>query len=163
MEPRTWSPRKDWKQLECGSVTAPGDIAVLGDGSLVVVDGGSIVKLEAVGDTLVEKARLSQWGDKAGESFGKTLRLAADGGHILVADTGRHRVVLVDAASLRPTAQCGVTDSAGASGTDFSSPGAVALAGDRAAVVDTGNQRIIKLNLRKEPASGNRDQNGRKP
>jgi hypothetical protein len=72
-------------------------------------------------------------------------------------------VVLVDAASLRPTAQCGVTDSAGASGTDFSSPGAVALAGDRAAVVDAGNQRIIKLNLRKEPASGNRDQNGRKP
>ena len=163
MEPRTWSPRKDWKQLVCESVAAPGDIAVLGDGSLVVVDGGSIVKLGIDGDTLVEKARLSQWGDKAGESFGKTLRLAADGGHILVADTDRHRVVLVDAASLRPTAQCGVTDSAGASGTDFSSPGAVALAGDRAVVVDAGNQRIIKLNLRKEPASGNRDQKVRKP
>ena len=58
-------PRKDWKPLESGSVKVPGDIAVLGDGSLVVVDGGSIVKLEAAGDTLAEKARLSQWGEKA--------------------------------------------------------------------------------------------------
>jgi DNA-binding beta-propeller fold protein YncE len=148
MEPRTWSPRKDWKSLECGSVKTPGDIAVLGDGSLVVVDGGSIVKLEASGDTLTERARLAKWGDKSGESFGKELRLAADGGRILVADTDRHRVVLVDAASMRPKAQCGSTDSAGAGNADFDSPTAVALAGDKAVVADRGNQRIVKLRLR---------------
>ena len=149
MEARQWAPRKDWKPLECGSVKAPGDIAVLGDGSLVVVDGGSIVKLEAAGDTLAEKARLSQWGEKAGEAFGKNLRLAADGARILVADTDRHRVLLVDAGTFQPLAQCGQTDVAGTGVDALDQPTAVAIAGRRAVVYDAGNQRIVKLCLRK--------------
>lgn len=150
MEQRLWAPRKEWKALTAETITEPGDIAVLADGTLVVVDGGSIVKLEVSGDSLKEKLRLSQWGDSLDKKFGARLRMSADGGLILVSDTDRHRVVLVDAATLKPCAQFGVTDKAGTSENQFDSPGSVDLAGKRAIIADVNNQRIIKLLLGNE-------------
>ena len=145
MESRLWAPRKEWKALTAETITEPGDIAVLADGMLLVVDGGSIVKLEMSGDNLKEKLRLSQWGDSPDKKFGARLRMSADGGRILVSDTVRHRVVLVDSATLKPCAQFGVTDKAGTSENQFDSPGSVDLAGNRAIVADVNNQRIVKL------------------
>ncbi|MFA6292589.1 MAG: hypothetical protein WC637_12445 [Victivallales bacterium] len=147
MEPRLWAPRKEWKALTAETITDPGDIAVLADGILLVVDGGSIVKLEESGDTLKEKLRLSQWGDSPDKKFGAKLRMSADGNRILVSDTARHRVVLVDASTFKPCAQFGITDKEGSSENQLDSPGSVDLAGNRAIVADMKNQRIVKLLL----------------
>lgn len=149
MEPRLWAPRKEWKALTITGITEPGDIAALDDGSLVVVDGSAIMRLDVKGDTLSERSRLSHWGNAPQQRWGEKLRLAADGGRILVSDTDRHRVVLVDAASFKPVAEFGTPDRAGAGEDQFASPGSVALAGDRAVVADTGNQRIVKLRIGK--------------
>lgn len=147
MDSRLWAPRKEWKSLTTESITEPGDIVVLDDGSLVVVDGGSIVHLNVRGDVLSERSRLSRWGDGPHQFWGDKLRLAADGGRILVSDTDRHRVVLIDVATFKPIAEFGTIDRAGAGEREFTSPGSVAIAGDRAIVADTGNQRIVKLRI----------------
>ena len=128
--------------------TAPGDIAVLDDGSLILVDGASVVRLEVAGDALRETARLTQWGQGSGDQFGQTLRLAADGKHLLVIDTDRQRVLLFDAASFKPLAAFGATDQAGSGANQFDRPGSVALSGDRAIVADVNNQRIVKLRVK---------------
>jgi len=148
MEPRLWAPRKEWKELAANSITAPGDIAVLDDGSLIVVDGPSIVRLEVSGDALRETARLTQWGQGTGEKFGQTLRLTADGKRLLVSDTDRQRVLLFDAASFKPLAAFGATDQAGSGANQFDHPGSVALSGERAIVADVNNQRIVKLRVK---------------
>jgi hypothetical protein len=147
MEPRLWAPRKEWKSLMTESITEPGDIAVLDDGSLVVVDGSSIVRVNVRGDGLSERSRLSRWGDGPHHSFGAKLRLAADAGRILVSDTDRHRVVLIDVTTFKPIAEFGTIDRAGVGEQEFTSPGSVAIAGDRAVVADQGNQRIVKLRI----------------
>jgi hypothetical protein len=150
MEPRLWAPRKEWKALTAVGITAPGDIAALDDGTLVVVDGGSLVRLAVTGDTLTERARLTQWGAGGGETFGAKLRLAGDGMRLLVSDTDRHRVLLLDAERWQVIAQFGVTDQAGSEQQQLSAPGAVALAGARALVADVGNQRVVKLRVKGE-------------
>lgn len=150
MDPRTWAPRKQWEELLAESITAPGDIAVLDDGSLIVVDNNSIVQLELAGNKLTEKKRLTSWGKKSNQKFGKNLRMAADRKFILVSDTDRQRVLLIDIESFKPIAQVGTTDQAGSGRNQFNSPGSVALSGSRAIVADVNNQRVIKLTVGKK-------------
>lgn len=150
MDVPQWVPRADgWEALTVAgeAPAAPGDVAALDDGSLVVADGGSIVRLEPTKDGLQFQSRLDAWGRTPAQHFGAHLRLAADGAAILVSDTDRQRVLLVDAHTFLPRAQYGITDQAGAEADTFNAPGAVALAGGRAVVADTGNQRVVKLRL----------------
>jgi hypothetical protein len=150
MDGRTWAPVKSWKPLtiDGGNVTAPGDLAVLPDGALVMTDGGALVRLEPVGaDALRVAARLEKWGDRPDQHFGARLRLAGDGARLLVSDTDRHRVLLLDAARLAVLAQFGTIDAAGPETDQFANPGPVALAGTRALVADPGNQRVVKLSI----------------
>ena len=138
-----------WKQL-AGSVslTGAGDVAVLSGGRLAVVDGGAVVLLRLDGEQCIEERRLTGSGAaSATASFGRSLRLAADGPNLLVADTDRHRVLWLDAADGRLVAQAGQPDVAGASASAFDHPAAVAVAGQRAVLYDAGNQRIVKLQL----------------
>ena len=150
MDARLWAPLKSgWKALtvDGGALTAPGDLTVLADGALMVADGGALIRLEAAGDTLRVTARLDHWGDGPEQHFGAQLRLAGDGRWLLVSDTDRHRVLLVDAARLNVLAQFGTTDADGPAENQLAGPGTVALAGARALVADSGNQRVVKLHV----------------
>jgi hypothetical protein len=85
--------------------------------------------------------------------FGRELYVASSGNQILVADTLRHRVVLLslnDSLDKPPTgqAQFGVTDEAGDDTSHLHAPTLVALQGGIAAVYDSANCRIVKLRLR---------------
>ena len=92
-------------------------------------------------------------GPQAGDAFGSSLCVASSGGQVLVSDTDKNRAVLFGAGTSQesaPTllAQFGET---GVSGDDFrhlSAPTLVAISGGRAAVYDSGNQRVVKLSIR---------------
>ena len=56
-------------------------------------------------------------------------------------------MLLVDAGTFQPRAQCGQTDVAGTGGDALDQPTAVAIADRRAVVYDSGNQRIVKLQI----------------
>ncbi len=145
-----WVPQGDsWKPLTIdGDAPAnPGDVAVLPDGGLVVADGDAVVWLQPAGQAWHVARRLTAWGDAPDQHFGAHLRLAADGNNLLVSDTDRQRVVLLDATTGRPTWRYGSTDVAGAGDGQLNAPGAVAIAGNRAIVADTGNQRVVKFTL----------------
>lgn len=148
MEDRTWAPM-GWKRLPVtsGTVEVPGDIAVLGDGRLAVADAATVAVLEPDGDGLKVVHRLTQWGSGEADRFGRALRLAADGNHLIVADTDRHRVLWLDARTLHRIAQAGQTDVAGTAWDAFDRPTAIAIAGAHAIVYDAGNQRLVKLIL----------------
>ena len=65
-------------------------------------------------------------------------------GHLLVADTGNHRVQVLDAGSLAVVATFGTTGAAGSDNAHLNLPSGVGFdaAGGRIFVADTGNQRI---------------------
>jgi hypothetical protein len=138
-----------WKQLTGNvSLGKTGDVAVLPGGRLALADTGAVVVARVEKDTLVEERRLASWGPTAEQTFGPAIRLAADGSHLIVADTGRHRVLWFDARSGNCLAQFGTTDVAGAAADALNRPAAVAIAGRHAVVYDAGNQRIVKIELR---------------
>jgi outer membrane protein assembly factor BamB len=149
MHMANWEPMKEWKpQTIDGDAPADlGDIAVLPDGTLVVADGGSVLWLQPAGEAWRITRRLTAWGEAADQHFGTHLRLAADGNNLLVSDTDRHRVVLLDAATGQPVWNYGATDTPGAGDGQLNAPGCVAIAGSRAIVADVGNQRVVKLRL----------------
>jgi len=130
-----------WTALTGVEFKDPGSLAVLADGTLLVADGNELVVLEMSGAQATLKSRIS--GD-----WGKSLQVAADGAHVLVADTENHRVLLLDAASLETLFVHGEKGVAGAGANRLDGPGVVAIANGRAIVADSGNQRIVKFLIR---------------
>ena len=125
----------------------PTDITALTDGRLLIADQDRVVLLEPEGDAYRAAASFSAWGQEPQEHFGPRLRMAVDGPWMLVADTDRHRVVWLDWTEWRFLAQFGHTDEAGDDQAHLNAPTLVALAGTRALVADSGNQRVLKLTL----------------
>ncbi|MDQ3816009.1 MAG: hypothetical protein M3347_19035 [Armatimonadota bacterium] len=66
----------------------------------------------------------------------------------LSSDTARHRVLWLDWTTRQLLAQFGETDRASDDATHLSAPGEVAVQGTRAGVADSGNQRVMKLELK---------------
>jgi len=75
-------------------------------------------------------------------------KLVADGPNLVVADTRRHRVLWFSTGTRSFKGQLGQTDKPGASLATLDRPGCLAVRGDRLAVYDADNQRIIKATLR---------------
>jgi hypothetical protein len=65
----------------------------------------------------------------------------------VVADTQHHRILRFDADSRRLKGQLGDTDKPGAGLRAFDRPTCLCIRGNRLAVYDAGNQRIIKAEL----------------
>jgi len=114
---------------------------------MAVVDGGGVIFLRETGDKLEFLARLDTWGDAPDQSFGNEIHIAADGPNLVVADTQRHRVLWFDADTRALNGQLGGTDRPGASLRAFDRPTCLGARGNRLAVYDAGNQRIVKIEL----------------
>jgi len=147
----TWKAagRDKWKAIPVAGValTEPGEIAMLEGGAMAVVDGGGVIFLRETGDKLEFLARLDTWGDAPDQSFGNEIHIAADGPNLVVADTQRHRVLWFDADTRALNGQLGGTDRPGASLRAFDRPTCLGARGNRLAVYDAGNQRIVKIEL----------------
>jgi hypothetical protein len=137
-----WRPVK----VEGTVLRAPTDIAALTDGRLLVADEGRIVVLTPDGDVyrLTEEFR---GGEDEHQRLGKRLHFAVDGPWMLLSDTERHRVLLVDWSSWHVMGILGETDVAGDDLWHLNEPTFVALRGTKAIVADSGNQRVLKICL----------------
>jgi len=119
--------------------TAATSLTALGVDTLALAGGGKIVALKVGKDGSL--TRLWELSGDGRESFGQALYVGASASLLLVADTDHDRVLLF---RLEPTgaalvAQCN---------NGLRHPTLVALEGARAAVCDSGNQRVVKLRIK---------------
>jgi hypothetical protein len=129
------------------ALRAPTDVRALADDRLLLADGECILLVERQGDGFVTEKRFDHWGDAPDQCFGSRLRFAVDGRWILVSDTGRHRLVWLDWVDWTVLGEFGEVDVVGDDAWHLDAPDQVALSGTRALVADTGNQRVLKLEL----------------
>jgi hypothetical protein len=86
--------------------------------------------------------------DGPGGALGAHVRLAGYGAWLLVSDTDRHRVLWLDWQQRALLGQFGETDTPGDDPAHLDRPTFVALQGTRAVIADSGNQRLLKVELR---------------
>lgn len=137
------------------SVTSLG---VLPDGTLLAADCGAIVFLRADGGNFQETLRVTEWDKARDKRFGSVLYLADDRSGVWVSDTENNRVLLFSTqqrggggradelvlqSAFTGDPRCGALDK----------PRRVAACGGRAVVLDSGNQRLVKLAV--VPPAGN--------
>ena len=137
----TVPPVKAWTSL-----AAPTKDALLAAGD------GFVIEFARDGQNWKEKRRWNSSGTSVQggtDTFGPTIRLAADAGHLWVADTARSRVLCFDRATQKLLGSFGTADSPGDDLTHVNTPTTLAACGDRAVVYDSGNQRLVKLRLEK--------------
>lgn len=132
----TSTPVKQWTSL-----------AVLGRDILIAAADGFVIELAREGENWKETRRWNSWGTDAAQHFGSPIWLSADAGRLWVSDSTRHRVVCFDHASGRELAAFGVRDAAGDDLARLNTPRIIAARGQRAVVSDSGNQRLLKLQI----------------
>ncbi|QJE94948.1 hypothetical protein [Luteolibacter luteus] len=106
---------------------------------LLAAADGKLLRLNAVDGGWQEKQ-----GIEAG--FGAEIYLAASGDLLWVSDTENHRVLCLRAG--KPIAEFGTAGRKGADLQTLDQPRAIGASGTSAAVFDSGNQRLMKLELR---------------
>ena len=133
----TTSPVKKWTSL-----VSSGNDLLIGAGD------GQVIEFARDGDNWKEKRRWNSFGSGNADKFGPEIFLALDAGKLWVSDTKRSRVVCFDQSSGKPLAEYGVKNTAGNEMAKLNSPGIIAARGSRAALYDSGNQRILKLEIK---------------
>jgi len=129
-------------------------LAGLGGSHLVVALGGRLCVFEVrAAGTLKDAWEMTVFADGPEGAFGPELYVAASGARLLVADTQRHRVLVFafgDSVGQAPklVAQFGQTDRDGDDRGHLRLPTLISLAGEKAVVYDSGNQRIVKLRVK---------------
>ncbi|MHC4505189.1 MAG: NHL repeat-containing protein [Planctomycetota bacterium] len=131
----TLSPVRAWTTL---AMKDPGTLLAAGDGHLI--------EFAPEGANWRETRRFNRAGGDD-RQWGPRIDIAADSGRLWVSDTERHRVLCLDLTSGRHLATFGKTDAAGTGLDELSLPMAIAARGRRAVVFDSGNQRLVKLEL----------------
>ncbi len=141
--------RDQWKRIATSGITLadPGEIAMLEGGAIAVADGRGVIFLREAGEKVEFISRLDRWGDAPDQSFGKEIHIAADGPNLVIADTQRHRVLWFRTENRQLKGQLGDSDTPGVSLGAFDRPKCLGINGNRLAVYDAGNQRIIKAVL----------------
>ena len=135
----TATPVKAWTSL-----AAPTKDALLAAGD------GFVIEFARDGQQWKEERRWNSSGTSGQDgtdTFGDTIGLASDAGHLWVADTARSRVLCFDRATQKLLGSFGTADSPGDDLTHVNTPTTLAACGDRAVVYDSGNQRLVKLRL----------------
>jgi hypothetical protein len=132
----TETPIKEWTSL-----------ASSGKDLLVGAGDGFVVEFVRDGDNWKEKRRWNSFGQDNGDKFGAAIWLALDSGRLWVSDKLRSRVICFDLASGKQLAAYGVADSAGTEISKLNLPTVLAACGNKAVLFDSGNQRILKLEL----------------
>ncbi len=110
---------------------------------VIVADGGTIVRVRAAGETWTETARITGWGD---QRFGAKIHLATDDDRLWVSDADNHRVLLFRLTEEGPLEAPVIFTGDEVIGA-LKTPGRIAARGDRAVVVDEGNQRLVRLEV----------------
>ena len=135
-------------QLQAGSpLVGLTSLATIGPDKIVGAAGGQLIEFSRSGGRWQESRRWNSWGDAPESKFGQEIHVTAHGGTLWVADTARHRVIAFDAATGTAKGTFGTTDQAGDDLTHLSSPKTIAANGLRAVFHDSGNQRLIKLEI----------------
>jgi len=143
-----WPQSKNWQTVAVrGSLAEPGDLCILDEGRIAIADRGAIAVLEPEGKGFVVSRCLREWGQRTDQRFARSIRLAGEGMTVVVADTDRHRVLWLDWQAGKVLAQFGETDVSGSDLNHLCRPTCIAISGNRVAVADTGNQRVLKLRL----------------
>jgi hypothetical protein len=120
---------------------------VPGHDTLIAAGDGFVIELAREGENWQETRRWNSWGAGAAQNFGGPIWLSADAGKLWVSDSARHRVVCFDLASGHELAAFGARDAAGDDLARLNAPRVIAARGPRAVVCDSGNQRLIKLQI----------------
>ena len=123
-------------------------LAATGRDTLVAAGDGFVIELARDGENWKETRRWNSWGADAAQKFGGPIWLSADAGKLWVSDSARQRVVCFDLASGHELAAFGARDTAGDDLAKLNAPRVIAARGQRAVVCDSGNQRLIKLELK---------------
>ncbi len=127
--------------------SAPTSLVALGDRRVLVADAGRIVTLVPQGDGYKLQSTWNNAGGSGG-ALGARVFLSAENDTILVSDSEKHRVLWIDPATHAVRAQFGETGIPGNDLVHMNVPTSIAVAGTHAIVADTGNQRVMKLELR---------------
>ena len=133
----TSTPVKEWTSL-----------AATGPDSLIAAADGNVISLSQDGNNWKETRRWNSWGTEADSKFGGAIWISADEGKLWVSDSARHRVVCFDLSSGRELAVFGTKDLAGDNLARLDAPRVLAARGRRAVVFDSGNQRLVKLEIK---------------
>ena len=133
-------------------------LCAAGKDALVGAADGQVIEFarDGAADRWRETRRWNSWGKGESEKFGDTLYVAADPGptgRLWACDTARHRVLSFDPATRRPVAAYGTADTPGDGPAALNSPRTLTARAGRAVVFDSGNQRLVRLELRAEPAA----------
>jgi len=137
VEFQTASPVAEWTSL-----------AATGKDTLLAGADGYVIELARDGSNWKETRRWNSWGTDADSKFGGPIWLSADDGKLWVSDSARHRVVCFDLASGRELSAFGTKDIAGDDLEKLNTPRIVAARGKRAVAFDSGNQRLVKLEIK---------------
>ncbi len=117
---------------------------------LVCAGDGFVIEFARDGSGWKEKRRWNSFGQDAADKFGPQIWLAEDSGRLWVSDSKRNRVLCFDQASGKLIASYGTADSAGTEISKLDAPEVIAASGNRATVYDSGNQRILKLEIQEK-------------
>ncbi len=123
-------------------------LASTGRDTLVGGGDGFVIEMARDGAGWKETRRWKTWGAGAAQRFTGPVWLAADAGKLWVSDSARHRVVCFDLASGRELAAFGERDAEGDDLSKLNAPCVIAARGQRAVVFDSGNQRLVKLQIK---------------
>ena len=137
VEFRTSSPVAEWTSL-----------AATGKDTLLAGADGYVIELARDGSNWKETRRWNSWGTDADSKFGGPIWISAGDGKLWVSDSARHRAVCFDLSSGRELAAFGAKDVAGDDLTKLNTPRIIAASGKRAVVSDSGNQRLVKLEIK---------------
>ena len=136
---------RNWKQAELtSSLENATSMTQWPDNHIAVAADGVIWLVPLQTPAAPTPKPLTISGLTSGDSLGPVLHLAWSGSHLWISDTDHHRVLVVDASG-RMLAEFGQNNHAGDGLEQLNTPTVLAAQGTRAAVYDTGNQRIVRV------------------
>ncbi len=116
------------------------------EGELYAASDGYVVKFSRAQDgTWKESLHWNKCHGTSPTSLGPQTFIHSDGTHLAIADTNRHRVLLVNPTNQQCVAQFGQADHAGSALDQLNAPTHCAIQGNRVVVYDSLNQRIVRL------------------
>jgi len=121
-------------------------LSAFGD-KLIGAADGQVIELSREGDIWKETQRWNSWGDGPEARLGQQIFLTVNQGRLWISDTERQRIVCLDPANRQLIATFGMTDQAGNDLKSLSAPRVLSANGRRAVAFDSGNQRLVRLEL----------------
>lgn len=143
----TWSPKRNLGVVAIAPTVEVKDwttLAYFRDRLYAGCDG-VVREFQKDGEGWKESGFFGSWGEGETQRFGEEIYFCLDGDELWVSDTQRHRVVLINLPERRYLGEIGRIGEAGAGSGEFNEPEAISANGGKAALIDRGNFRVVKL------------------